>query len=68
MLRALARESRVCWDRLLFSAKEAVYKAWFPLAGRWLGFEDADRRRRPSGSGIFGAPAGAWTDGSAVVS
>jgi 4'-phosphopantetheinyl transferase EntD len=32
----------VSWDRLLFCAKEAVYKAWFPLAGRWLGFEDAD--------------------------
>jgi 4'-phosphopantetheinyl transferase EntD len=30
------------WDRLLFSAKESVYKAWFPLARRWLGFEDAD--------------------------
>jgi 4'-phosphopantetheinyl transferase EntD len=30
------------WDRLLFSAKESVYKAWFPLTGRWLGFEDAD--------------------------
>jgi len=29
-------------DRVLFSAKEAVYKAWFPLTGRWLGFEDAD--------------------------
>jgi 4'-phosphopantetheinyl transferase EntD len=38
------------WDRLLFSAKEAVYKAWYPLAQRWLGFEDAeltiDPRRR----------------------
>jgi 4'-phosphopantetheinyl transferase EntD len=21
--------------------KEAVYKAWYPLAARWLGFEDA---------------------------
>jgi 4'-phosphopantetheinyl transferase EntD len=31
----------VHWDRLLFSAKESVYKAWFPLTGRWLGFEDA---------------------------
>ena len=30
-----------CWDRLVFSAKESVYKAWFPLARRWLGFEDA---------------------------
>jgi 4'-phosphopantetheinyl transferase EntD len=28
-------------DRLLFSAKEAVYKAWFPVAGTWLGFADA---------------------------
>lgn len=49
-LDALAREEpAINWDRLLFSAKEAVYKAWFPLAGRWLGFEDArlaiDRER-----------------------
>lgn len=29
------------WDRLLFSAKEAVYKAWFPAARRWLGFDEA---------------------------
>lgn len=28
------------WDRVLFSAKESVYKAWFPLTQRWLGFED----------------------------
>ena len=32
----------VHWDRLLFSAKESVYKAWFPLTERWLDFEDAD--------------------------
>jgi 4'-phosphopantetheinyl transferase EntD len=31
----------VHWDRLLFSAKESVYKTWFPLTGRWLGFEGA---------------------------
>lgn len=40
----------ICWDRLLFSIKEAVYKAWFPLTARDLGFEDAyiaaDPRRR----------------------
>ncbi len=29
------------WDRLLFSAKESVYKTWFPLTRSWLGFEDA---------------------------
>ncbi|MEA2396479.1 MAG: hypothetical protein QOK25_35 [Thermoleophilaceae bacterium] len=36
-----AAEPEVHWDRLLFSAKESVYKAWYPLARRWLGFEDA---------------------------
>ena len=42
-LRDLARDvPGVCWDTLLFSAKESVYKAWFPLARRWLGFNDAD--------------------------
>ena len=28
------------WDRVVFCAKEAVYKAWFPLTGQWLDFED----------------------------
>lgn len=43
---ALARlpDSGVHWDRLLFSAKESVYKAWFPLTRRWLGFQDAELR------------------------
>ena len=36
-----AAAPHVPWDRLLFCAKEAVYKAWFPLTGRWLGFEQA---------------------------
>jgi 4'-phosphopantetheinyl transferase EntD len=39
----------VWWDRLLFSAKESVYKAWFPLTGRWLGFEDAEITIDPDG-------------------
>ncbi|WP_305094735.1 4'-phosphopantetheinyl transferase Npt [Prescottella sp. R16] len=38
---ATAASAPVHWDRLLFCAKEATYKAWFPLTGRWLGFEDA---------------------------
>ncbi|MFD0523188.1 4'-phosphopantetheinyl transferase family protein [Paractinoplanes durhamensis] len=29
------------WDRLLFSAKESIYKAWYPLAHRWLDFTEA---------------------------
>ena len=39
--RLRAAHPSIHWDRLLFSAKEAVYKAWYPLTGRWLGFEDA---------------------------
>jgi 4'-phosphopantetheinyl transferase EntD len=35
---------------LLFSAKESVYKAWFPLTGQWLDFSEAD-------IDIFTAPA-----------
>ena len=40
----------VHWDRLLFCAKEAVYKAWFPVARRWLGFEDATLVLDPGGT------------------
>lgn len=29
-------------DTVLFSAKEALYKAWYPVTGAWLGFEDAE--------------------------
>ncbi|MFF3323117.1 4'-phosphopantetheinyl transferase [Streptomyces sp. NPDC002889] len=35
------RRPEVSWDRLVFSAKESVYKAWFPLTGRWLDFDQA---------------------------
>lgn len=37
-----AVESGICWDRLLFSMKESVYKAWYPLERCWLGFEEAE--------------------------
>jgi enterobactin synthetase component D / holo-[acyl-carrier protein] synthase len=36
-----ANEPGICWDRLLFCAKESVYKAWFSLTGRWLDFKAA---------------------------
>jgi 4'-phosphopantetheinyl transferase EntD len=50
-LRGLAADDpSVHWDRLLFSAKESVYKAWFPLAGRWLGFHDAAVTIDPAGT------------------
>jgi 4'-phosphopantetheinyl transferase EntD len=44
-----ARADGVCWDRLLFCAKESVYKAWFPLTGRWLGFGEASVTFDPAG-------------------
>ena len=43
------------WDRLLFSAKESVYKAWFPVTRRPLEFEEA----RLSFAVEPGAPEGA---------
>jgi 4'-phosphopantetheinyl transferase EntD len=36
-----ATDTDASWDRLVFSAKESTYKAWFPLTRRWLGFQDA---------------------------
>jgi 4'-phosphopantetheinyl transferase EntD len=36
----------------LFSAKEAVYKAWFPLVGEWLDHQQAEI--------IFGPENGAF--------
>jgi 4'-phosphopantetheinyl transferase EntD len=43
------------WDRVLFCAKEATYKAWFPLTKRWLGFEDAHITFDVDGSGSAGS-------------
>ncbi|MEV5458066.1 4'-phosphopantetheinyl transferase superfamily protein [Streptomyces cellulosae] len=40
--RLLAERPDVHWDRLLFSAKESVYKAWYPLTRKWLDFSEAD--------------------------
>ncbi len=52
--RAAAERPDVSWDRLLFSIKESIYKAWFPLARSWLGFEDASVMVDPA-SGTFTA-------------
>jgi 4'-phosphopantetheinyl transferase EntD len=40
---------RVHWDRVLFCAKETIYKAWFPLTNRWLNFDEARVWLRPEG-------------------
>ncbi|MFJ8039150.1 4'-phosphopantetheinyl transferase [Kitasatospora sp. NPDC096147] len=44
------RDPELPWDRLLFSAKESVFKAWYPLTRRNLGFEEADLTLSPDGS------------------
>ena len=53
---ALARtDPALCLDRVLFSAKESVYKVWYPVTRSWLGFEDVDVRL---GDGTFVARIG----------
>jgi 4'-phosphopantetheinyl transferase EntD len=50
-------ERRRCGDArdfaaLLFSAKEAVYKCYWPLAATFLGFRDVEIRFDPAASGF----------------
>lgn len=55
------------WDRILFCAKEATYKAWFPLTKRWLGFEDAHITFDVDGSGsVGGFESAILVDGSTL--
>lgn len=54
LARLAAVDPSVCWDRLLFCAKEAVYKSWFPLARRWLDFHEAEIDIAPA-TGTFTA-------------
>ena len=54
LLRALASvDPNPRWERIVFCAKEAVYKAWFPLTRRWLDFADVSVSLCPGGT--FGA-------------
>ncbi|TDD51675.1 4'-phosphopantetheinyl transferase family protein [Saccharopolyspora elongata] len=52
LVRLSAARPDMHWDRILFSCKETVYKAWYPITRRWLGFEDA---RLELGTGTFTA-------------
>jgi 4'-phosphopantetheinyl transferase EntD len=63
------------WDRVLFSAKESVYKAWFPLARRFLDFLEAELTLSPDGTfaarilreGPVGEVSGRWAVGDGLV-
>jgi 4'-phosphopantetheinyl transferase EntD len=39
LTRLMAARPEVAWERVIFSAKESVYKAWVPLTGRSLSFD-----------------------------
>ena len=57
---ALGSQSPLHWDRILFCAKEATYKAWFPLTHRWLGFEDAHITFTVDGTGADAGSKGGF--------
>jgi 4'-phosphopantetheinyl transferase EntD len=46
------RDPAIGWETVLFSAKESVYKAWFPLTGAWLGFQDCEVDLDPLSGGF----------------
>jgi 4'-phosphopantetheinyl transferase EntD len=56
--------SAMHWDRMLFSAKESVFKAWFSGTGEWLDFTDVcltidpENRRFFAGIGVVGPGTG----------
>jgi 4'-phosphopantetheinyl transferase EntD len=69
------------WDRLLFSAKETVYKTWFPVGRRMLDFQEASVVILPDGTftarilvpalDLLGRPltgfSGRWAAGNGLV-
>lgn len=76
--RLTAQDPATPWARLLFSAKESLYKAWYPLRHEWLGFEDVGIELAPDGTFLAGirradtAPlprvvSGRWAQGNGVV-
>ncbi len=65
LARLAAEHPGVSWDRVLFSAKESLFKAWYPLTRRELDFNEALLRVDPL-TGTFTARIladGSRTDG-----
>ncbi|MDO5618413.1 4'-phosphopantetheinyl transferase family protein [Kocuria sp.] len=65
----LTRQTRggapVHWDRMIFCAKEAIYKAWFPIKHRWLGFEEVSVYPKPDGGFRAQLPTTLFSEGNA---
>ncbi|WP_376715371.1 4'-phosphopantetheinyl transferase superfamily protein [Janibacter limosus] len=38
------------WERIIFSAKESLFKTWFPLRRTRLGFDEAEVALQPDGT------------------
>ena len=60
-------DTGVHWDRVLFSAKESIYKAWFPITRRWLGFEDVALQIDPYAGSFSLLVPDAIPDGRALL-
>ncbi|MCL2737080.1 MAG: 4'-phosphopantetheinyl transferase superfamily protein [Propionibacteriaceae bacterium] len=44
------KDASIPWDRILFSMKESMYKAWYPVATTGLGFHDVDLHLHDDGT------------------
>jgi 4'-phosphopantetheinyl transferase EntD len=53
-----AGPAAVSWDRLLFSAKEAAAKLWYPLTGQWPALRDVAIALGPGGAFTARPPEG----------
>jgi 4'-phosphopantetheinyl transferase EntD len=72
--RRAAAEPDVCWGRLLFSAKESVFKAWYPRTERELDFDEAELEVDASGTftarvlvGPCTTYSGRWSVGDGLI-
>lgn len=66
------------WATILFCAKEAAFKAWFPTKRKWLDFRDVSVNVQPSGTflaSVYASPAtsigwvfaGRWKIGHGII-
>jgi 4'-phosphopantetheinyl transferase EntD len=60
-------QGRLHWDRVLFSAKESVYKAWYPLMHRWLDFSQVAITIDEAAGAFRVRPLGSLPEDSAVL-
>ncbi|WP_410809977.1 4'-phosphopantetheinyl transferase family protein [Micromonospora sp. 067-2] len=71
----LPEEEEICarlpsgtsWPVVLFSAKETVYKVWYPVVGSWLDFHDAQLELNPDAGTFTARIAPARVDAAAVA-